>query len=107
MSEAEPQVPVPPYERERDPEEDARRAEGTRRAYDADHAPDPDPDPPTSAEERSGTSATDTRPDPPHGVGESDRRSAEDIAPDRRDTDTKGASGRPVGRAEGDDAGID
>jgi hypothetical protein len=100
---SEPEVPVPPYERERDPEHDALRAEGVQKAYDADNAPAPDSDVPVSDEERSGMSDTDTEPEPAHGVGASRRRSGEDIAPDRPDTGTKGASQRPEGKVAEDD----
>jgi len=95
----EPQVPVPPYD-------DLRGEPGENtapQAYDASNAPEPGPDPVVTDEERDGVSSTDMEPEPALGVGRSTRRSGEDQAPDRDDVGTKGASDRPVGRAEEDE----
>jgi hypothetical protein len=100
---SEPQVPVPPYDKERDPERDAERREGVHKAFDANNAPAPASEPPVSDEERNGQSATETDPEPALGVGGSRSPGAEEIAPDRPDTGTKGRSGRPEGKVADDD----
>lgn len=60
-----------------------------------------------SDEERDGVSDTDMEPEPALGVGESINRRGESFAKDAEAT--KGASDRPVGRAEGSDTetGVD
>lgn len=99
----EPQVPVPPYDEERG-ENTGDGAEGVRKAFDADNAPEPGSAPPVSDEERSGVSATDTEPEPALGVGESRGSRGEELAPDRSDVGTKGSAERPVGKVTGDDS---
>lgn len=99
----EPQAPVPPYDELRG-ENSGEGAEGVRKAFDADNAPDPGPAPPVSDEERDGMSATEMNPEPPLGVGKSTTQSAEDLAPDRPDVGTKGPSQRPVGKTTEDDS---
>lgn len=99
----EPQVPVPPYDELRG-EPNKESAEGVRRAFDADNAPEPGPAPPVSAEERAGVTGTETDPEPALGVGRSRGGRAEDQAPDRGDVGRKGD--RPVGTVAGDSEGV-
>lgn len=99
----EPQVPVPPYDRE---QVQYGGAESVRKAYNADeHAGEPGPTPPVSQEEREGVSATDTTGATPLGVGESTTKRAEEYGAEdqeagRIDAGTQGPSQRPVGTSD-------
>lgn len=96
------QVSVPPYDDLRG-ENTGEGAEGVRKSFDADNAPEPGPALPITDEEREGMSGTEMEPEPALGVGESQSRGGEEIAPDRDDVGTKGPSQRPVGKVAGGD----
>ncbi|WP_445183465.1 hypothetical protein ACTXG6_34030 [Pseudonocardia sp. Cha107L01] len=101
----EPQVPVPPYDQDRD-EVSAEGAEGVRKSFDASNAPKPGPPPVVSDEERDGVTGTEINPEPALGVGKSSSTGAEEQAKpasDRDDVATKGAAQRPVGKVADDD----